>query len=158
MAGQCTAADSDPRSHAHPYPTPVPNVNLALNVPTTVSSALDAAHGGAQAVDGNLATTWQTARASGKKKLPAEWITLDLGGVKSIGRIVLEWDAYYAKSYSLQVSSDGNSWTTVFSTTGGNGGNDTIPFGPTQARYVRLSSTAWNSSTLRNWLREFKVY
>jgi hypothetical protein len=110
------------------------------------------------AVDGDLATTWKTERAKGKNKLPEEWITIDLGSNQSIGRVVLEWEANYASSYTIQVSQDRNTWLTVSGTTNGDGGNDSHSFNPTSARYVKLETTAWSSGSLRNWLRELEVY
>lgn len=132
--------------------------NLALNKPVTVSSVQDTSHDGNMAVDGDLATLWQTAKAVGKNKLPAEWITVDLGSSLSISRVVLEWEANFATNYTIQVSNDNNTWATAFSTAAGDGGNDSVTFNPVSARYVRLDSTAWSSPSLRNWLREFEIY
>jgi subtilisin family serine protease len=141
-----------------PTPTPDPTVNLALNSPVTVSSFQDGDHRGDMAVDGDRATAWQTEKATGKHKLPAEWIRADLGASKSIGKLVLEWDSNYATSYAIQVSEDDSAWLTVYATDNGDGGNDTITFGPTTARYVRMESTAWSNSNRRAWLSEFEVY
>jgi subtilisin family serine protease len=143
-----------------PTPTATPDltINLALNRPVSVSSIQDSAHDGQQAVDGDLGTYWQTARATGKQTLPAEWLTVDLGTSQMVSQVILEWDASYATSYTLQVSSNGSSWSTVYSTTNGDGANDTLLFSPVSARYVRLNSTAWSSGSQRNWLREFQVY
>lgn len=141
-----------------PTATPDPNVNLALDRPVTASSSSDSAHDASMAVDGDPATTWQTAPMSGKNKLPTEWITVDLGTSLPVSRVILEWDAYYATGYSLQVSNDGSTWDSLFSTLNGDGGNDTISTGPVEARFVRLDSTAWNNSRLRNWLKGFEAY
>ena len=139
-------------------PTPDPTVNLALNRPVTASSSQDDSHNGTMAADGNLATFWKSRKASGKNKLPSEWIVVDLGSSLSIGQVVLEWGDNYATSYSVEVSQDNAAWTTVVSAAGGNGANDTITFGPASARYVRMDSTAWSSGSLRNWLHEFEIY
>lgn len=143
-----------------PTPTPTPNnsVNLALNQPVTVSSFQDGSHDGSMAVDGDLGTFWQSKKAVGKKTSSSEWIAVDLGNNVAISQVVLEWTDNYATSYAIRVSSDNNNWATVFSTTSGNGGNDTISFGSTSARYVRMETTAWNDSSLRTWLKEFEIY
>jgi subtilisin family serine protease len=138
--------------------TPDPTVNLALNRTITVSSAQDSAHDGPKAVDGDLVTLWQTAKATGKHKLPSEWIEVDLGANTTIGQVVLEWDVNYATAYNIRVSSDRSTWTTVFNATSGDGGNDTISFNPLLARYIRMESTAWSNSSLRDWLKEFEIY
>ena len=139
-------------------PTTVPNDNLALNRPVTVSSFQDSAHSGAMAVDGLLSTQWQTAKVKGKNSLSSEWIQVGLGSLQNISQVILEWDAYFATNYSIAVSSNGSTWSTVFSTSSGNGGNDTLSFNTVQGRYVRLNSSAWSNSSYRNWLDEFEVY
>jgi len=141
-----------------PTPTPAPN-NLALNQPVTVSSSQDNAHGGEQAVDGDTFTYWQSKQVKGKGGGPSsEWISVDLGGSTSITGVVLKWGSNYATSYAIQTSNDGNAWTTVFNTTSENGGDDVITLSVGSARYVRMESTAWSDSKLRNWLIEFEVY
>ncbi|MBP1920886.1 RHS repeat-associated core domain-containing protein [Youngiibacter multivorans] len=68
-----------------------------------------------------------------------EWIYVDLGSSKSIGRVVLDWEYAYGKSYDIQVSNDATSWTTVFSTETGNGGIDDISGLSATGRYVRMN-------------------
>jgi subtilisin family serine protease len=145
-------------SHPTPTPTPDPNGNLALNRPVTVSSYKDNAHTGDQAVDGGLDSYWRTEKAVGENALPSEWIVVDLGSSMAIGVVSLAWDSNYATSYTIEVSGDSSTWTTVFSTTSGDGGNDAITFETVTARYVRMDSTAWSSASKRNWLREFETY
>ncbi|MCB9101118.1 MAG: S8 family serine peptidase [Anaerolineales bacterium] len=137
-------------------PTPSIGPNLALNKSVTVSSFQS--QDGNMAVDGDLTTYWQTAKAVGKNTLPSEWINVDLGSNISVTQVVLKWDANFATNYTIQISYDNESWANVFSTTTGDGGNDLITFTPVLARYVRLISTAWSSSSQRNWLREFEIY
>jgi F5/8 type C domain len=133
-------------------------VNLAVGKTVTDSTHQDSSHLGSMAVDGSLSTYWQTRKISGRHPPTSEWIIIDLGGTANINKVVLEWLSYYATSYSIDISSNYSNWTTIFSTTSGNGGNDTITTIPYSLRYIRFSSTAWNNSTLRNWLREFEVY
>ncbi len=141
-----------------PTPTAVPNVNLALNQPVTVSSFQDSAHNGLMAIDGNLSTLWQTKKAKGKNRLSSEWIEVDLGSSQNVSQVALEWDAYFATTYSIDVSTDGSIWSTVFSTSNSDGGNDTLSFGTVQTRYIRLNSSRWNNNSYHNWLKEFEVY
>lgn len=141
-----------------PTPTPDPTINLALNRSVTVSSMEDGNHDGSAAVDGDLSTFWQTARARGKNKLSSEWIQVDLGSSSTVGKVVLEWADYFATSYTIQISGDGVNWTVVSSQSSGDGGLDALTFTPAAARYLRLDSTAWSSGVLRNWLRELQVY
>jgi len=147
-----------PTSTPTSTPTTQPDVNLALNQAVTVSSSQDTAHDGSKAVDGDLVTYWQSKEIKGKRGPSSESILVDLGGDASIDQVVLEWDAYFATGYTIQVSGDGTSWNTVFSTNSENGGTDTIFLNVASARYVKMESTAWSDSSLRNWLKEFQVY
>ncbi len=149
---------STPTTTPTTTPTAQPSVNLALNQPVTVSSSQDSAHDGTKAVDGDLSTYWQSKQVKGKRGPSSEWITVDLGSNASIDQVVLEWDTNYATGYTIQVSGDGSSWNTVFSTNSEDGGNDTIALSVASARYVRMESTAWSDYSLRNWLKEFEVY
>jgi hypothetical protein len=136
--------------------TPSGGANLALNKPVTVSSTNDAvASGGDKAVDGNLTTLWRSRKRS---TLPSEWITVDLGSSLSIDTVVLKWGGYYATGYTIQVSNDNTNWTTVSTTTGGDGGTDTLTFGAVSARYVKMDSTVFLNNAERDYLIEFEIY
>ena len=161
-AGNSVTPTPQPTATNVPLPTatqtPVPVVNLALNKSVSVSSYLDSSTTGNKAVDGSYTTEWKTARISGKNKPLTEWITVDLGASNTIEQVVLQWNSYYATSYSIQVSTNNTNWSTVFNTTTGNGGNDILDFPPISARYVKLLTTAWSSGSQRNWLQEIEVY
>jgi len=109
-------------------------------------------------VDGDQSTLWQTQKVKGKGGPSSEWIDVDLGTSQSISQVNLSWDAYYATNYTIQVSNDHANWSTVFITSKGDGATDTITFATMQARYVRMTSSSWNNSSNRNWLKEFEVY
>ena len=64
-------------------------------------------------IDGRDTTRWSSNRNDN------EWIMLDLGEDKSIGKIVLKWEEAAGKEYSVQVSSDGENFTEVFRKTDG---------------------------------------
>ena len=132
--------------------------NLALNKAVTVSTYQDVSHQAAMAVDGDLNTYWETLKITGKKPSTSEWMVIDLGANANINKVVFEWHNYYATSYSVDISTNNANWTTIFSTSSGDGGNDTIAKNTYSIRYIRLISTAWNSPTFHNWLREFEVY
>ena len=104
-----------------------------------------------KAVDGDMGTRWSS------NWTDSESIQVDLGSVQPVGRVVLNWEAAYGRSYKIQVSSDGKLWTDVFSTTTGDGGQDVVRFPVTGARYVRMQGvqrgTGWGYS-----LYEFQVY
>jgi hypothetical protein len=54
--------------------------------------------------------------------------------------VVLNWEAAYAKAFQIQVSADGANWATVYSTTTGTGGTQTLNVSGT-GRYVRMYGT-----------------
>jgi endo-1,4-beta-D-glucanase Y len=118
--------------------------NLALNRPVATSSVESADLAGAKAVDGNATTRWASAEGH-----DPEWLRVDLGSTKELGRIVLRWEAAYAKSYRVEVSPDGSAWQQTYATTTGNGGVDDLTVTGT-GRYVRVygtqRGTAWGYS------------
>jgi hypothetical protein len=65
---------------------------------------------------------------------------VDLGARYSFNQIVLHWEAAYGKSYAIQTSNNGMSWTTIYQTTSGVGGTETLAVNG-NARYVRLYGT-----------------
>ncbi|HZN72755.1 MAG TPA: penicillin acylase family protein [Micromonosporaceae bacterium] len=85
-----------------------------------------------KAIDANDSTRWGSAWSDN------QWLKVDLGTPQTVGRAVLHWEAAYGRSYRIEVSNDNASWTTVFSTTTGDGGTDVDAFPPTTARYVRM--------------------
>ena len=125
--------------------------NLALNAPVTVSSTDSAGDVGANAVDGNPATSWTSASGNG-----TEWIQVDLGSTCAIDEVQLNWGAAYASAYQIQVSSDGVSWTTLYGTTTGGGGVQDLTGLSGSGRYIRLTATAGPQADYT--LNEFAVY
>jgi len=109
----------------------VGTTNLALNVPAVSSSDEGAGLAATYAADGNPGTRWASAQTD------AQWIYVDLGSVKSIARVILNWEAAYGKSYQIQTSSDAANWTTIYSTTTGVGGKETLNISGS-GRYVRM--------------------
>jgi hypothetical protein len=118
---------------------------------TTSSSAIEAANLAAQyAVDGNLATRWSSAFSD------PQWMQVDLGSVQPITRVKLTWEAAYASSYAIQVSNDGNTWTTAYGNDAGGGGVEDLNVNAT-ARFVRLYGTQ-RATPYGYSLWEFQVY
>src|SRR5688572_25449414 len=122
-------------------------------VAATASSMETAALGPGLAVDGNLATRWSSAFSD------PQWLQVDLGAPRQISRVVLNWETAASSAYTIQVSNNGTSWTTIHSRTGAGAGprNDDIGGLDARARYVRMHSTqratAWGNS-----LYEFRVF
>jgi beta-glucosidase len=98
----------------------------------------------------NLGTRWSSAYTD------PQWLQVDLGAPTALGSVVLRWESARAKAYAIQTSNDAATWTTVYSTTTGPGGTETIPVSAT-GRYVRMYGTARNTNYGYS-LWEFEVY
>jgi beta-glucosidase-like glycosyl hydrolase len=118
--------------------------DLALDQPTTASSTQDATdYPASDATDGDPGTRWSSAFSD------PQWLEVDLGSQQQICSVAISWETAYASAFSIQVSNDNSTWTTVYSTTTGTGGNETFPISVT-ARYIRvyctLRATQWGDS------------
>ncbi len=110
-------------------------VNLALGKKLTVSSTESAANGPDNLCDGNTATRWSSSYNDN------QWVTVDLGEVRSVSVLRLRWEVAAAKDFTIEVSTDGKSFETVY-TEKDNSLADawgTYSFDPVEARYVKLS-------------------
>ena len=85
-----------------------------------------------------------------------QWLQVDLGASASVSQVVLTWEAAYAKSFQIQVSDNGSTWTSIYSTTTGAGGVQTLNITGT-GRYVRMYGTA-RGTAYGYSLFEFQVY
>ena len=133
-----------------PGSSPTLPTNLALNKTATASSSESSTYGALKAVDGNIGTYWY------KRSSSQHWLRVDLGSRQSFSKVVIKWGTEYSRSYNVEVSSDGSSWTRVKSATSADGGDDTITFTVRDARYVRI-----NCSYPRNngyQIKELEVY
>ncbi|MFE9423628.1 beta-1,3-glucanase family protein [Kitasatospora sp. NPDC006697] len=123
---------------------------LSQGKPATASSTESAAFPASAAVDGNTGTRWSS------QFNDPQWLQIDLGSTDSITQVQLDWETAYATAFQIQASTDGSTWTTLYSTTTGTGGNQTLNVSGT-GRYVRLygtqRATQWGYS-----LWEFQVY
>jgi hypothetical protein len=102
------------------------------------------------AVDGDLGTRWASEFSD------PQWIRVDLGRSADLDHVELVWESAYSTTYQFQVSTDGSSWSTVYSTSSGDGGTDRFDVDGT-ARHVRLLSTA-RSGGYGNSLWELRVF
>ncbi|NUR27616.1 MAG: coagulation factor 5/8 type domain-containing protein [Catenulispora sp.] len=126
------------------------SVLLSQGKPATASSAENATLAAGNAVDGNTGTRWSSQFSD------PQWIQVDLGASATVTQVVLNWEAASGKAYQIQTSADGSAWTTVYSTTSGPGGTQTLNVSGT-GRYVRMYGTARNTAYGYS-LWEFQVY
>ncbi|KXK60074.1 hypothetical protein AWW66_20880 [Micromonospora rosaria] len=109
--------------------------NLALNQPVTASSAEWDLWSAKRAVDGDPESRW------GSEFSDTQWLAVDLGSRWQISEILLRWEKAYAVRYRVEVSLDGDTWTTVYRTTAGQGGDVRITTDRVPGRYVRMYAT-----------------
>ncbi|WP_034271985.1 choice-of-anchor D domain-containing protein [Actinospica robiniae] len=123
------------------------NTNLAQGRPVTVSSYTQT-YVGANTVDGNTSTYWESVNGS----WPAT-LSVDLGSSTTVGRVVVDLppsSAWQTRTQTLSVlgSANGSTWTTLvgsatytWNPSTGNTVTINLPAG-SSARYVELSFTA----------------
>ena len=132
-------------SPAHAAPT-----LLSQGQPTTASSEQSASFPPADATDGNTGTRWSSQFSD------PQWLEVDLGSTQSICGIGLDWETAYASAFQIQTSNDNVNWTSIYSTTTGTGGIQSLTVSGS-GRYVRMygttRATQWGYS-----LWEFQVF
>ena len=116
------------------YGNPAVIAQLAI-ASATASTQLQPA---ANAIDKNSGTRWESAFNT-----DPSWLTLDLGGARSLASITIDWEAANAANYLVQGSNDNANWTTLATQTGGTFGSrtDTVNLSGSY-RYVRIYGTA----------------
>jgi hypothetical protein len=137
-----------PTATATSTPTPSGGTNVALSRPCTASSATSPC---TSAFDGNGGTRWESTQA-----VDPQWIFVDLGVSYNITKVILTWETASAKSYTIQTSAAASTWTTIYTTTTGPGGTETLNI-TGSGRYVRMYGTVRNSQYGYS-LWEFAVY
>ena len=105
---------------------------ISTGCKTVTSGSENDVFGGKNAVDGDKGTRWSSNFADDA------WIYVDLGKTYSVNKVVLTWEGAYGKAYKIQTSTDGKTWKTVKNVTNGKGGEETVAFNSTDARYVRM--------------------
>ena len=111
-------------------------VNLALHQPATASGAEGDGTSASKAVDGDLTTRWSS------RFQDNEWIAVDLGACYELTTVKLFWEAAYATSFDIEISSDGENYTLAKSVTEAEGGVQTIDIRrngePLAAQFLRI--------------------
>ena len=136
--------------------------NLALNAPVSVSKleVEDGRFTADLAVDGDEST-----RLSFSAKEDEQWLVVDLGSVCDLARVEICYNERVGE-YDLQVSDDGENFTTVYTLTGGEERKqetDVIQLENASGRYIRYRQhkrwyhAEWNTY-YSGGIREFRVY
>jgi hypothetical protein len=86
----------------------------------------------ANAVDGSASTRWSSEYADGQ-----HW-TVDLGRVRRVDTVVINWENAYASQYRILTSTDGSTYSTAADVTIASRATKTTTFAARDARYVRI--------------------
>jgi hypothetical protein len=124
---------------------------LSQGKPTAASSTSSLTGPASYVVDGSTTTRWSSNYSD------PQWLQVDLQSLYSISEVKLNWEAAYGKAYQIQLSTDGSVWSSIYTTSTGDGGIDDLTGFTGVARYVRMYGTVrgtqWGYS-----LWEFQVY
>jgi hyaluronoglucosaminidase len=104
------------------------------------------------AIDGDSSTRWSSEHTDD------EWLQVELAEPTRVGKVVLTWERACASAYQVEVSSDGEAWTTVASVPETDCGTDEVRFDSSQpVTFVRMHglgrATEWGYS-----IYEFEIY
>ncbi len=119
------------------------NVILNGNTSATTSSNKDDTRTGDKVFDGEIGDTkrWESVQG-----VDPQWIEIDLGSTYDINGIDIQWHgAASAKTYTIEVSIDGEAWTTLKDVTNESTTRnrlDKYEFGETSVRYIRITGTS----------------
>ncbi|MEV4516447.1 discoidin domain-containing protein [Dactylosporangium sp. NPDC049525] len=114
------------------------DTDLARHGTLTASSSA-AGSSPAAANDGAAATAWTSGNGGG-----GEWLRADLGTARPVNEVLVQWGNAYSPDYTVEVSTDGTTYTAV-GRSGAAGGNSSARtrFPTTTARYVRLNLSGY---------------
>jgi F5/8 type C domain len=113
---------------------PRPVVLLSQDHPVTASSEESYVWAPKYAVDGSTNSRWSSEWSD------PQWLRVDLGATHAITKVVLDWEDAYGTAFQIQTSENGSTWTTIYSTTTGPGGDQVLTVRGT-GRYVRMYGT-----------------
>jgi glucose/arabinose dehydrogenase len=108
--------------------------NKALAGTASASSQQNASYPPDRANDGSTTTRWSSAFRDG------EWWQVDLGSLRAVDTVTVNWEAAYATRYLVQTSTDGATWSTAADVTLTARATKTSTFASRDARYVRITA------------------
>lgn len=114
---------------------------------TVTASATEPGGSPANVEDGNLGTRWST----GAAQTNGQWLQVDMGAALTFNQVVLDTaknsadENDYPRGYTVQVSSNGSTWTQVASGAGGRKATP-INFAAVRGRYIKITQTGTSSS------------
>lgn len=102
--------------------------------PRLEASSAAAGAGAERACDGRSDSAWRSADASAP-----QWLALDFGEPRELGGLIVDWEpGCEASDFALQVSPDGERWTTRFEAREALGPRSYLPLPDLETRFLRL--------------------
>jgi hypothetical protein len=96
------------------------------------------------AVDGSSSTRWSSEYSDN------EWWRVDLGALRKVNKVSINWEVAYASNYRIETSLDGVNYSVAADVLVSSKGRETSEFTTRLARYVRIvaveRATRWGSS------------
>lgn len=132
-----------------PAPADLAENKTGAPFPAPFASSAQSGYPAGNAFDGNESTFWVsggTAAGEGPSVDRPEYLAVDFGAPTAIGAVrVVPRPGYGPRSYAVEVSDDGSTWTEVASEPSVPNGTLTTIFAPVTARMVRLRITgSWD--------------
>jgi len=133
-----------PETEPEPAPGISPYSDKARFQPAIASSSEKSSLGPKYAVDGSSSTRWSSAFADN------QWWRVDLGAVRQVSKVSINWEAGYASRYRIETSTNGTSYSVAATVSISKKGRATTKFSARGARYVRIwgvrRATEWGFS------------
>ena len=134
-------------------PPPPGEVEKAVGRTATSSTLKGAGYEPAKALDQDSTTRW-----SSQFGVDNQWWQVDLGSVRKVSRVTVDWFSSYATRYLISVSSDGSAFTQVADVTNTSSGLKSASFTETTARYVRITGVTRSIAQYGISFWEARVY
>ena len=131
--------------------------NIALDKPAVASSIQSEVETEDLAIkyinDGKMGTRW------GSEFSEPHWFHIDLQEESVIAKIVVAWEAAYARHYEISVSNDAEEWTTIHEEKNSRGKKEEIILDePVTARYIKMDCIRRMNPEWGFSIWEFEVY
>lgn len=131
------------------------NVLISQGKASSASSENWAGSAASKAFDGDSGSRWESVHG-----VDDVWLLVDLGGMYAISKVVIDWEIAAAKGYDIEVSSDGVSFTSVWTKNDGSAGMGSVESvlgNGVTGRFVRMH--AFERATIYGYsIWEMKVY
>ncbi len=132
--------------------------NLALGMPFSASRYDGSTYAPSKAGDGVESTYWWSSRYGGSTTV--EWLRVDLTASKTVSRAEIVWyGTYNASEFRVYTSTDGSSWSQVYTTTSGVAGTTSVSFSARAVRYVKVECRRTGSGRSNGYgISELRVF